>query len=176
MSKKTKNEKMQVHYSSEVHDWETDRKFFDVVNREFKFGLDAAATAENTLCKRFLTVEDDALSSSWAKHSKGAPVWVNPPYGRGLFKWMCKAADEGSRVTVAILTPARTDTKFFEVACSEGEVRLLPGRLTFYLNGEPATCVNKEGKEVVTKAPFPSMLTVFGPDIVPGTIHLWYWR
>lgn len=74
--------------SSKKMDWCTPQAFFDKLNREFHFALDAAATPENTKCTRYFTPEMDALSQSW--NVDGA-VFCNPPYGRQLGKWVRKA-------------------------------------------------------------------------------------
>lgn len=98
--------------SSEKMDWCTPQAFFDALDSEFHFALDAAATAENAKCKRFFTPEIDALSQSW---DVGWAVFCNPPYGRTLGKWVAKAYKEHVRtgVTIALLIPARTDTSYF---------------------------------------------------------------
>ena len=61
-------------------EWETPPRFFDFVNREFDFQLDAAASAINFKCDRYITKTQDALVTPW----RGDRVWLNPPYGRGI--------------------------------------------------------------------------------------------
>lgn len=55
--------------SSNKLDWCTPRDFFDELDREFSFDLDAAATAKSAKCKRYFTPETDGLKMSWG----GAP-------------------------------------------------------------------------------------------------------
>lgn len=137
-----------VLYSSKSEEWETPQDLFDQLNAQFSFTLDAAATAENTKCEEFLTREDDALaeSTNWP-----GVVWLNPPYGRGLYKWIEKAWWEclgGS--TVVMLLPSRTDTQWFhDFIYNKAEVIFLRGRLKFSGNKNAA--------------PFPSMIVVFRP-------------
>jgi hypothetical protein len=46
---------MAVHFSSsKTVEWATPQDFFDKMNAEFGFTLDAAATAENAKCARYL--------------------------------------------------------------------------------------------------------------------------
>lgn len=72
--------------SSEKMDWRTPRGFFEELDRESHFVLDAAATAENAKCSRHFTPEEDGLSQSW---DVGGAVFCNPPYGREIGKcWM----------------------------------------------------------------------------------------
>ena len=47
--------------SSKKLDWCTPKEFFDVLDAEFHFTLDAAATKKNTKCSAYFTPEDDAL-------------------------------------------------------------------------------------------------------------------
>lgn len=78
-------------FSSNYDEWETPRDFFESLNKEFDFTLDAASSDENALCEKHFTKEQDALKQSW--QTSGA-VWCNPPYGRGIGKWMKKAFEE----------------------------------------------------------------------------------
>jgi phage N-6-adenine-methyltransferase len=86
--------------------WETPQKLFDELNKEFNFTIDAAADAENHKCERYYTREESGLEKSW----KGERVFLNPPYGRELPKWVKKAADEAKdkSTIIVMLIPART--------------------------------------------------------------------
>lgn len=68
-------------FSSESDCWYTPQDFFDKLNEEFKFTLDACALPENTKCERFFTPEQDGLQQEWT-----GSVWCNPPYGRTVCK------------------------------------------------------------------------------------------
>ena len=76
-------------YSSETDMWATPQSFFDTLNAEFNFTLDPCATKENAKCKKFFTEEDDGLSKSW----NGESVFMNPPYGKEISKWVKKASE-----------------------------------------------------------------------------------
>lgn len=52
-------------FSSEKQDWCTPQQFFDELDAEFHFVLDAAATHQNSKCKRCFTPEDDGLIQNW---------------------------------------------------------------------------------------------------------------
>jgi site-specific DNA-methyltransferase (adenine-specific) len=122
-------------FSSDKHDWATPQALFDEVNLEFGFTLDAAASAHNAKCDEFLSEEDDALSPmvGWAVRAKGGAIWLNPPYGRTIGKWIEKAYLESTGGTpVVCLTFCRTDTKWWhEWAMRAAEIRIIPGRVTF---------------------------------------------
>jgi len=147
----------------------TPQEFFDLLKREFLFTLDAAATPKNAKVFRFFTREDNGLKQPW----QNEVVFVNPPYGRGVGKWLYKAYAEtraaaasalpylaGSsgvatrECTVALLLPARTDTAWWHsVAVLAHEIRFCKGRLKF------------SGRDAA--APFPSVLVVYRSTALP---------
>lgn len=71
--------------------WRTPQDFFDKLNAEFNFALDAAATDESAKCPLYYAPETDGLSQSW---DRGGAVFCNPPYGREIGKWVQKAFEE----------------------------------------------------------------------------------
>ena len=101
--------KMKVHYSSKSDEWATPQELFDQLNREFNFSLDPCATDENHKCDKYYTKEIDGLAQSWAREN----VFMNPPYGRQIQKWIRKAYQEAKDhgALVVCLLPARTDTQ-----------------------------------------------------------------
>lgn len=132
-------------YSSEEQAWATPQALFDVLNAEFEFELDAAASKQNAKCATFLDKQRDSLSVPWSEITKGS-VWLNPPYGRSLNDWMRKAYEESQKgLCVVCLVFARTDTRWFhDWAMKAQEIRLIPGRVTFgnASNSAPApSCV-----------------------------------
>lgn len=147
----------QVLLSSKNMNWCTPQDFFDKLNTEFHFVLDAAATERSAKCENYFTPETDGLTSSW--HCGGA-VFCNPPYGRQTRKWVQKAyAEAQSGQTIVLLIPARTDTKFFhDFIYGKAEIRFLRGRLTFTdEDGNPRR--DKKGRTM--PAPFPSMVVIY---------------
>ena len=81
-------------------------------------------------------------------------MFCNPPYGRGIGKWVEKAYMESQKpnTLVVMLIPARTDTKWFhEFIYGKAEVRFVKGRLKF--GGSKGN------------APFPSMIVIFKGDL-----------
>tara|TARA_E500000331_G_scaffold340017_1_gene370898 strand:+ start:8983 stop:9459 length:477 start_codon:yes stop_codon:yes gene_type:complete len=136
-----------VMFSSKTGDWATPQDFFDKLNWRYgPFDLDPCASTHNTKCANFYTEIEDGLSKDWTGHT----VFVNPPYGRGIEKWIEKAyntaKNENSRVVMLI--PARTDTKYWHsYVMKAAEVHFVKGRLKF---GAAKNC-----------APFPSAVIVF---------------
>lgn len=147
--------KMDVHFSSESGDWGTPQDFFDKLDAEFHFSIDVCASFNNNKCPFYIDKEIDGLSRSWYL---GAMWWCNPPYGRGVSRWVKKATVEAIAGNSGVmLLPSRTDTKWFSYIWSHKthhprkwvrEIRFIKGRLKF------------EGAKDF--APFPSMLVIFG--------------
>lgn len=141
--------------SSKKMDWCTPQDFFDALNEEFNFKLDAAATEKTKKCELCFTPETDGLSQSW---DCGGAVFCNPPYGRDIGKWVKKAYEESLRggYPIVLLIPSRTDTSYFhDYIYGKANLRFVRGRLRFTDdNGVPAD-----------PAPFPSMVVVYNEGV-----------
>jgi phage N-6-adenine-methyltransferase len=157
-----------VHFSSKTDDWSTPPDFFAKVEAEFgPFDLDPCATAENAKAPKFYTKEEDGAAREWFGR-----VWCNPPYGRGIGRWIFSAwastIHEAARAAkyrpmgvslcdlVVMLLPARTDTMWWHDYIWDHqthrpydgvEVRFIKGRLRF--------------GGAKNSAPFPSALVIF---------------
>ena len=138
--------------------WCTPQDFFDKLNEEFSFTLDAAATDKTAKCSQYFTPETDGLTSSWKEAARGGAVFCNPPYGREIGKWVCKAYEEAQAGTsIVLLLPERTDTSYFhEFIYGKAEVRFIRGRLRF----------TDEDGNTADPAPFPSMLVIYNGEAV----------
>jgi len=159
-------ETQQTMFSSKSAEWETPQKLYDYLNLEFRFTLDPCATSESAKCDKFFTKEDDGLSKNW----EGERVFVNPPYGRDIKKWIKKAYEEGQKLntTVVCLIPSRTDTKYWHEYCMKAwKMYFIKGRLKFE---------NRYNTSVLSSAPFPSVVVVFknlcGCGGAPGTVGI----
>jgi phage N-6-adenine-methyltransferase len=136
-----------VHFSSATDLHTTPQSFFDALDAEFHFTLDVCACPENAKCKEFYTKEQDGLAQAWF-----GTVWMNPPYGREIGKWVEKAnIAAGYGATVVCLLPARTDTNWWHDHCTQHEVRFVRGRLKF--------------GGAIHNAPFPSAVVVMRPAL-----------
>lgn len=159
-----------VHKSSKKDTWETPQWILDrlgpialdpctnfsnptganricVSPEEWEAGLDCELL-ESAFC--------DGLNWDWNEmvgYGFGSGlIYVNPPYGRGIIKWLERGLDCEN---IAYLLPARTDTKWFHEYNKHFDVGLfLKGRLVF------KGAVGKNGKP--QPAPFPSMLLYRG--------------
>lgn len=136
-----------VMFSSATDMWTTPQAFFDKLNAEFGFTLDPCALPSNAKCTKYYTPTDNGLLQDW----QGEIVFCNPPYGRAIYDWVRKCSEEASKpnTTIVLLTPARTDTRWFHefIYHKAKEIRFVKGRLKF--------------GNAQTAAPFPSMVVAF---------------
>ncbi len=132
--------------SSATDQWATPQAFFDELDAEFGFTLDACASEWNHKVDNYFDEAENSLIQDWT-----GVVWMNPPYGRTIKDWMRKAYEsaEGG-ATVVCLVPARTDTAWWWDYAMKGEVRFIRGRIKF-------VSPNGEGDA----APFPSAVVIF---------------
>ncbi len=135
-----------VHFSSAKDEWETPQAFFNALNIVHKFTIDVCASAENTKCDIYFDKESDGLNQPWHIISKS--LWMNPPYGRTIKKWMKKAYEESLKgCKVVCLVPARTDTAWWHEYAMRGKITFIQGRLKF--------------SKAKHAAPFPSAIVIF---------------
>jgi site-specific DNA-methyltransferase (adenine-specific) len=141
--------KSEVVFSRQSDEWETPQALFDLLDKEFHFTLDAAATKDNSKCgPRYADKIGGSLTINWAQHSQGGAIWLNPPYSK-IKDFIKKAYEESLKgSTVVCLIPSRTDTRYWhDYVMKAAEIRFIKGRLKFggATNG----------------APFPSCIVVF---------------
>jgi site-specific DNA-methyltransferase (adenine-specific) len=119
-------------------EWGTPPDLKESLDKEFAFDLDPCTPGQTW----------DGTAISWA----GRRVFCNPPYGRGMEKWL----EKGPEADVAVfLIPARTDTAWFhDHALKASEIRFFRGRLKFVENHVSP----RDGQDA---APFPSMLVIY---------------
>jgi site-specific DNA-methyltransferase (adenine-specific) len=156
-------------------EWETPKPLFELLDSEFGFELDAAASHKNHLCNAYYTKENSALEQDCWRHYLGREepinsVWLNPPYSRGLISEFVKKAYEEAKncgILVVCLLPADTSTIYWHEYCSKAyEIRFLKGRVKFLLDGIKAD----------NSPPFPSAVVVFAPRKTKPKITFWDWR
>jgi len=144
--------------------WETNKEFFEVLNKRFNFTLDCCATSRNKKCKKYYSKLTNALTKKWRGR-----VFMNPPYGNDINLWIRKAYLEvkrGNADIVVCLIPVRTDSQWFCKYSKFAQIIFLAGRLKFGMNGD------FEGT-----SPFGSMLLIFRRDWKEKeTFKSWNWK
>lgn len=116
--------------------WQTPKVLFEQWDSEAPggFRIDAFASAENALCARFYTAEDDAIMQPW--RALNGSVFANPPYGGNMQSECFQKALTEVRVAkrcreVRILQQANTSSAWFRKAVEQCEVWLFAGRINF---------------------------------------------
>ena len=114
------------------------------------FDLDPCASEGQPwqTAKTMWTVKDDGLSRDWF-----GTVWLNPPYGPHVWKWLEKLADHGEGIALIF---ARTETREFhrQVWQRASGLFFFAGRLHFH---RPRT-----GERTRFNAGAPSVLASYG--------------
>lgn len=118
----------EVMYKSENQNWETPDALFNKLDAYYHFDIDVCASDSNHKCTKYWTEEDDCFTKTWE-----GTCWMNPPYGRGIGKFM-RYALEQSRLGCTVV-------------CLVETVWFIVDRLRF--------------KGAKTGAPFPSAFIVF---------------
>lgn len=121
-------------FSSASQHWSTPKELYRVLEAEFNFNDDPCPLHSVT----------DGLYRDWETR-----VFLNPPYGREITKWLRKAYSESQKGKLVVcLLPSRTDTKWWHDYCMQAdEIRFLRGRLKF--------------GNSKNSAPFPSAVVIF---------------
>lgn len=143
-------------HSSERHDWETPDEVLELVRKVGRIGLDPCTTEANPCDAEtwFFPGQEDGLKADWCRYvmfDGTEVVYVNPPYGRGIRRWIQKCCDESKRgAEIVALVPSRTDTAWFRNAWDHSSSACFwQSRIVF------------RGAEA--GAPFPSAVFYWGP-------------
>lgn len=133
--------------------WETPDYIFAELHQEFNFTIDLAANEYNAKLPRYFSPKQNSLWQEWTGRG-----WLNPPYGRGLAKWVAKAYRAVHELQTAelivLLIPARPDTAYWHdyiLHDKAQEIRFRRGRISFWARS----------KALLNPAPFPSAVVVY---------------
>ena len=110
-------------------DWETPPYFFRLLDDEFHFTLDPAASDQNHKCPKYYTIQDDGLAKSWA----GETAFVNPPFCDKK-AWIKKCYKEALNpiTKVVLIMPVSSDIPEWHCYVMEAdEIRFCLGRVNF---------------------------------------------
>ena len=155
--------------SSKTDEWETPDELYNILNNQFNFAIDLAATKENSKCGNYFLgpgsqIAEDSLRFDWDYEGfTDRNLWLNPPYSRGLqdkFVNKClnlpNSCNGQFNVRVVALLPVRTATKRWQAIAKKASfVYFLRKRLKFKTN---------DTTQKVTSAPFDSAIVGFNFD------------
>lgn len=86
-------------FSSACGVWETPQDLFDQLSDEFGgFDLDPCASAEKAKCRIYYW--HSGLELPWS-----GKVFMNPPYGREIGKWIKKAYEQSRKGALVVCLP-----------------------------------------------------------------------
>lgn len=129
-------------------DWWTPPEIFDRLG--ITFDLDPAAPALPHApwipAKHRMTIASDGLSQGWSGR-----VWLNPPYGRDIGKWVGRFIEHGDGVA---LTFARTDSDWWLALAEHASLVCFLDRRLRFLNGKTGLTGDPAGA--------PACLTAYG--------------
>jgi site-specific DNA-methyltransferase (adenine-specific) len=153
-------------YKTPKDEWCTPQWLFDLLDKEFQFDVDAAATEENAKCFfRF----DDALDRPWYEDGElenelnaigqraAKTFFLNPPYSAGnIDRFMAKALEESQKGAVVVcLVTCATDTRWWHnYAMKAQEIRFIKGRVRF-------VGYDEQGNQIKNSPTFSSCVVIF---------------
>jgi len=142
---------MDVHYTSDTPDWSTPPHIITCVTQALD-GIDLDPCSEGkerslVPATTHYTEAEDGLLHQW-----GGRVYMNPPYGRDIIRWvqhLIAEFREGRTTAAVALVPGRVETRWF---------RLLDEYIRCYIKGRLKFGGGKNS------APFPSVAVYLGTD------------
>jgi phage N-6-adenine-methyltransferase len=147
--------------------WRTPKPLFHFLHHIYHFEVDAAADGDNHLLPFWYGpggMDEDALTvESWA-----SPAWCNPPYGKGIDRWLEKFVEQSSQHsnTIVALLPARTETLWW----AKG---IVPYADIIFLTGRVPFVGPHKGKK--SQPDHPSAICIYSP-LSGGSTKWWDWR
>jgi len=162
--------KRNAKYKTDKDEWETPQWLFDLLDQEFHFDCDAAASRENTKCRTWFGYDSeqgkeffsDGAKEDWnlfplASGQNTCKYFLNPPYSAGnIDKFMKKAYEESQKGAVVVcLVPCATDTNWWHnYVMKAQEIRFIKGRVKFIGYDE-------QGQKIKNSPTFSSCVVIF---------------
>lgn len=94
----------------------------NIVRALGEFDLDPCGFPGHHTAERLICLPNDGLKQEW--HGR---VWLNPPYGREIGKWLYKLEVHSDGIALVF---SRTDTQWFQVL-NPDRIFFLAGRIKF---------------------------------------------
>jgi phage N-6-adenine-methyltransferase len=126
-------------------DWETPHWLFKILNNEFHFTIDLAASNTNKKCSRYYSTENSALKQNWSDER----AFCNPPF---ILKdiFIRKAVEEQNRSIIVMVLPVTTSTKIFHSHILQAaEIRFIEKRVNYSIGGKISKGCNFETMIVI---------------------------
>jgi hypothetical protein len=130
-------------------EWFTPPQIFEALG--LRFDLDPSSPPGGlpwVPADRAFSRQEDGLARPW--HGR---IWLNPPYGRGIDRWMRKLAAHGDGMALVF---ARTDTAWWQEAVTQANAVCFIRRRVRFIRGADRT-------QPPGVSPAPSVLLAYGP-------------
>ena len=115
-------------FRSNKTEYSTPKLLFNLLHEEFNFDIDVCASSTNYKVPNYWTLYDDAFTKNWVGN-----CFMNPPFGKGLSKWVRKAWSETKKhggIKVCLI-PVRSNTNWWAEVIEDAEVRFIIGEVNF---------------------------------------------
>lgn len=151
--------------------WRTPWDFYKLLDFEFEFELDAAASKANALCLKYYSLQNSGLTNPWIKPGEVERVFCNPGFAKHL-PWINKAIHESkscSETKIAFIGLCSPSTEWWRLAViNAAEIRLLSPRVQF---------IPAQGVLVSTNSR-ENVVIIFKGDKTckQAEIFTWYWE
>lgn len=127
-------------------DWETPKKLFNYLDGRFDFNIDAAASKENKLCRKFYSQEKSLFNAGKEITKRtNSRIFCNPPYSMAKeFSEFCFLLYKLYQIPSYLLLPVRSDRVWYQQLLNSPHVRDEPytGRIHFGGSGKGAFMYN----------------------------------
>jgi hypothetical protein len=117
-----------------------------------EFDLDPCGFPGHETANRLICLPEDGFTAEWQGR-----VWLNPPYGREIGKWIKKLEEHGNGIALIF---TRTDTSWFQ-DLNPDAIFLLAGRIKFL----------KSDFTISTNAGTGSMLICYGDNNIAAVMR-----
>jgi len=121
----------------------------DIIRSLGEFDLDPCSPVNRpwATAKEHYTIKQNGLMQKWFGR-----VWLNPPYGSGVWKWLDMLSSHGNGIALIF---ARTETDgFFKTVFNRADsILFIKGRLTFH---------HVDGSKASGNGGSPSVLVAYG--------------
>lgn len=136
--------------------WRTPSILFEYLNKAVGFNVDAAADASNHLLPNWYGPDSPLETDALAVENWLSPAYCNPPYGKGLDKWLKKFVEQQKLGnTVVALLPANTEVGWwYKFVVPYADILFLVGRVPFEGHPDGKKTQPDHASAIVMYSPF----------------------
>lgn len=165
--------------AQEKDEWRTDPVLFALLDEEFDFHIDVAATEENHLCPLYYDKEDDALARPWVIPNRIVHrVFCNPPFSRAG-DFLLKGREEAKKgaICVFLVRADGIETKWWRDGVlsleDEQNTRIYSPAYQIRFLSPRVNYLRPDGTKA-SGVTFPSAIIVMG--LYDPDVYWWNWK